>query len=70
MADRRTSPYVTARPVPRDHEEAAALVRDTVWARPASERLGPPAACSCDDPRAVIEGTGPVLCRTCGRRIG
>lgn len=69
MADRRTASYVTTRPVPRDHEEAAALVHDTVWARPASERIGPP-LCRCDDPHATIVSTGPVLCRTCGRRIG
>jgi len=61
--------YVTVRPVPRDHEEAAALVRDTVWARPASERLGPP-LCACDRQHARVDSTGQLLCESCGRRIG
>lgn len=29
-----------------------------------------PAQCRCADPQTVIVSTGPVLCSTCGRRIG
>lgn len=27
-------------------------------------------ACRCVDPQTVIVSTGPVLCRSCGRRMG
>lgn len=59
------------RPVPRDHEEAAALVRDNVWARPASERLGPP-RCECTTSIMLTSAAShrPARCSCCGRRIG
>ena len=59
MSDRRTASYVA---VPAIDDVGRYLMR-------AVQRPSPP-RCRCADPQAVIVSTGPVLCSTCGRRIG
>lgn len=66
MSDRRTASYAA---VHLPNGSIVRAIRDASFARPASERIGPP-LCRCADPQAVVVSTGPVLCMTCGRRIG
>ncbi len=64
MSDLQTASYVA---VPTAvHDDIAMTVREGTFARmrPA------PDLCRCDDPQTVIVSTGPVLCRSCGRRVG
>lgn len=70
MADRRTASYAAVPLTGRRFlERASTLGPEVLRGIVADLQAAHPLLCRCADPQSVIVSTGPVLCRTCGRRI-